>query len=91
MQLAFDVQVTYPMDLASLLHSVPPMLMLIILIAMAKGTTSPLIKLLPVFKQAGLSVASFLCAVAIPAALGALRSAISGDQTFLGRLSVQAL
>ena len=35
------------------------------------------------FTQAGLSAASFLCAVTIPAVTGALRSGLSGDMCFL--------
>ncbi|KAL3147360.1 hypothetical protein ABBQ32_002841 [Trebouxia sp. C0010 RCD-2024] len=81
----FDVggyfMVTYPMELASLLHLAPLALTLLTLIAMMKSSDSreSLARVTPVGVQAGLSVASFLCAVIIPAALGALRSAVSGN------------
>ena len=72
------------MELASLLHLAPLALTVLILIAMMKSmsTTDSLAKVAPVGRQAGLSVASFVCAVAIPAALGALRAGVSGAVTF---------
>ena len=73
------------MELASLLHLAPLALTVLVLIAMMKSvsTTDSLAKVAPVGKQAGLSVASFVCAVTIPAALGALRAGVSGIQRLL--------
>ncbi len=73
------MQVTYPMDIASMIHLAPLVLMLLVLTTMTKGTGQTVSKLLPIGKQAGLSAASFLCAVTIPAVTGALRSGLSGE------------
>ena len=78
------LQVTYPMELASLLHLAPLALTILILVAMMKSTSNSWAKIAPVAKQAGLSVISFLCAVAVPAAVGALRAGISGAYTAQG-------
>ncbi|DBB01398.1 TPA: hypothetical protein ACH3X1_000064 [Trebouxia sp. C0004] len=79
----FDVagyfMVTYPMDIASMIHLAPLVLMLLVLTTMTKGTGQTVSKLLPIGKQAGLSAASFLCAITIPAVTGALRSGLSGN------------
>ncbi len=72
-------QVTYPMDVATMIHLAPLVLVMLVLTTMTKGTGQTLSKLLPIGKQAGLSVASFLCAVTIPAVTGALRSGLSGE------------
>ena len=71
-------KVTYSMDIATMIHLAPLTLMMLVLTTMTKGTGQTISKLLPIAKQAGLSAASFLCAVALPAVMGALRSAISG-------------
>ncbi|KAL0050880.1 hypothetical protein WJX82_009317 [Trebouxia sp. C0006] len=79
----FDVagyfMVTYPMAVATMIHLAPLVLIMLVLTTMTKGTGQTLSKLLPIGKQAGLSVASFLCAVTIPAVTGALRSGLSGN------------
>jgi hypothetical protein len=67
------------MDIASMIHLAPLVLMLLVLTTMTKGTGQTVSKLLPIGKQAGLSAASFLCAVTIPAVTGALRSGLSGE------------
>ena len=72
-------QVTYPMAVATMIHLAPLVLIMLVLTTMTKGTGQTLSKLLPIGKQAGLSVASFLCAVTIPAVTGALRSGLSGE------------
>ena len=61
-----------------MIHLAPLVLMLLVLTTMTKGTGQTLSKLLPIAKQAGLSAASFLCAVTLPALTGALRSGLSG-------------
>ena len=66
------------MDIATMIHLAPLTLMMLVLTTMTKGTGQTISKLVPIAKQAGLSAASFLCAVALPAVMGALRSAISG-------------
>ena len=73
------------MAVASLLHLAPLALTTLTLIAMMKSATHDEVydqfraTVVPVARQAGLSVASFLCAVLVPAALGALRAGLSGD------------
>lgn len=62
-----------------MIHLAPLVLMLLVLTTMTKGTGQTLSKLLPIGKQAGLSAASFLCAVTLPALVGALRSGLSGE------------
>lgn len=66
-----------------MLHLAPLVLILLVLTTMTKGTGQTLSKLLPIGKQAGLSIASFLCAVTIPALTGALRSGLSGEMRSL--------
>ncbi len=80
--MVWGLQVTYPMDVASMVHLAPLVLMLLVLTIMTKGTGQTVSKLLPIARQAGLSAASFLCAVAIPAITGALRSALSGKSRY---------
>ena len=79
------LQVSYPIAVASLLHLAPLALTILTLIAMMKSATHDEVydqfraTVVPVIWQAGLSVASFLCAVLVPAALGALRAGLSGE------------
>ena len=67
------------MAVATMIHLAPLVLIMLVLTTMTKGTGQTVSKLLPIGKQAGLSAASFLCAVTIPAVTGALKSGLSGE------------
>ena len=71
------------MAVATMIHLAPLVLIMLVLTTMTKGTGQTVSKLLPIGRQAGLSVASFLCAVTIPAVTGALRSGLSGKMCSL--------